>query len=26
MIVRPLSTVNNTRDYARVSHSRHAVV
>jgi len=22
MIVRPLSTVDNTRDYARVSHSR----
>ena len=22
MIVRPLSTVHNTRDYARVSHSR----
>jgi len=21
-LVRPLSTVNNTRDYARVSHSR----
>jgi len=23
MLVRPLSTVDNTRDYARVSHSRH---
>jgi len=22
MLVRPLSTVDNTRDYARVSHSR----